>query len=169
MKFNYAWSMPNFQTFKMNPINDFILKHELKGVILDPFANRKRDYGAITNDINPQSQTDFHLDALDFLKSFENESVDFLLFDPPYSLRQIKECYEGLGIPLNQRETQTFYSDLKNEISRIMKVGGVVISFGWSSVGIGKNRGFVKNEILLVCHGGHHNDTIALSETKVNE
>ena len=166
MKFSYAWSMPNYRTFKMKPVNDFILKHGLEGLIIDPFANRKSDYGAITNDINPESNTDFHLDALEFLRSFESNSVDYLLFDPPYSLRQIKECYDGLGIAMHQRETQTFYSDLKNEIARIMKIGGKVISFGWSSVGMGKKRGFDKNEILLVCHGGHHNDTIVLSETR---
>lgn len=164
MEINYSWAMPNHQTFKIKPIYNFIKDNLIQGLILDPFSNRKSDFDAITNDINPEAQTDYHLDALDFLKLFDDDSVDSLLFDPPYSLRQIKECYDGLGISLTQRESQRFYSDLKDEISRIMKKGGVVFSFGWSSVGIGKNRGFQKEKLLLVCHGGIHNDTICLME-----
>lgn len=45
--------------------------------------------------------------------------------------------------------------------------GGKVISFGWNSCGIGKTRGFEIERILIVCHGGHHNDTICTVEKKV--
>jgi len=167
MKISYFWAMPNHQTFKIKPIFDFIQNSMIEGIILDPFANRKSDFGAITNDINPHSKTDFNMDALDFLKRFENESVDLILFDPPYSLRQIKECYDGLGFSLTQRETQHFFSDIKEEIKRVLKIGGVCLSFGWSSVGMGKSRGFQKEELVLICHGGIHNDTICLKEVKV--
>jgi len=39
---------------------------------------------------------------------------------------------------------------------------------GWDSNGFGKNRGFELIELLLVCHGGRHNDTIVTVERKVN-
>lgn len=164
MKFSYAWAMPNHQTFKIKPIKQFIENNMIKGLIVDPFANRKSDFGAITNDINPESETDYHLDAIDFLKIFDDESIDVLFFDPPYSLRQLKECYDGQGISLTQRETQHFFSDIKNSISKKMKKNGLVFSFGWSTVGMGKNRGFQKKKCLIVCHGGIHNDTLCLME-----
>lgn len=164
MKFSYAWAMPNHQTFKIKPIKQFIENNMIKGLIVDPFANRKSDFGAITNDINPESETDYHLDAIDFLKIFDDESIDVLFFDPPYSLRQLKECYDGQGISLTQRETQHFFSDIKNSISKKMKKNGLVFSFGWSTVGMGKNRGFEKKKCLIVCHGGIHNDTLCLME-----
>jgi hypothetical protein len=44
--------------------------------------------------------------------------------------------------------------------------GTIALSFGWSSVGFGKNRGWRMIEILLVCHGGAHNDTICVAEVK---
>lgn len=45
-----------------------------------------------------------------------------MLFDPPYSPKQIKECYEGVGLKVTQAMTQsTFYSNQKKEISRIVK------------------------------------------------
>ena len=166
LKIKYEWAMPNHLTFKIKPIKQFIERHIKNGVILDPFANRKSDFGAITNDLNQNAETDYHMDALEFLKMFDDESVDFLLFDPPYSLRQVKECYDKIGISLTQHESKHFFSDLKNEIGRIMKKDGIVISFGWSSVGLGKSRFFEKKEILLVCHGGIHNDTICLMEVK---
>ena len=164
MEMSYSWAMPNHQTFKIKPIKQFIEENMIEGLTIDPFANRKSDFGAITNDLNPNAETDFHMDALQFLKTFDDNSISNLFFDPPYSLRQIKECYEGLGVSLTQRESQRFYSDLKDEIKRIMKIGGVVFSFGWSSVGMTKSRGFEKIKLLCCSHGGIHNDTLVLLE-----
>ena len=58
-------------------------------------------------------------------------------------------------------------SNLKDEIKRITCKDGVVITFGWNSNGIGKTRGFEIVEILLVAHGGNHNDTICVVERKL--
>jgi len=60
-----------------------------------------------------------------------------------------------------------YWSGCKNEIARILKAGGRCISFGWNSNGIGKNRGFRIDEILICAHGGSKNDTICTVETKV--
>ena len=38
--------------------------------------------------------------------------------------------------------------------------------FGWNSNGVGKVRGFEIIEILLIAHGGSHNDTIVTVERK---
>jgi len=40
---------------------------------------------------------------------------------------------------------------------------------GWNSGGIGKTFGFTQKEILLVPHGGPHNDTIVVVEEKTSE
>lgn len=82
-------------------------------------------------------------------------------------LDKFQNHIKKLGKTVNMKTTQSSYwSDQKNEISRILKPNGIVISFGWNSCGIGKNRGFEIIEILLVCHGGHHNDTIVVVERK---
>lgn len=168
MRFSYHWAMPNHLTFKIKPINEW-LKRVIEGhpstvSIIDPFANRRVFEGVITNDLNPEADVDFHLDALDFLKTFADDSVDIVLFDPPYSLRQLKECYDSIGNALTLHESKHFFSDVRDEIARVVRPGGMVYSFGWSSVGIGKSRGFEKEELLLVCHGGNHNDTICTVE-----
>lgn len=68
----------------------------------------------------------------------------------------------------NEIRLQSFYgSNQKKEIARITKKGVYVITCGWNSGGIGKSNGFEIVEILLVPHGGWHNDTIVTVERKI--
>lgn len=167
MKIERIWAMPNKNTFDIPPIKT-LLAEEMGGgpLWIDPFANRSR-LAKVTNDLNPDFDTDYHLDALDFLRMFEDSSVDGVLYDPPYSPRQIAECYESIGESATQETTQaSFWGNQKREISRIVKPGGKVISFGWNSGGIGNQYGFSLVRVLLVPHGGWHNDTICTVEIK---
>lgn len=169
------WSMPNGKTFTIKPIKELIKQELLEGVVIDPFANEmsikqvmtdKQQY--ISNDLDTQYKTDYHLDALDFLKQFKNESVDMVLYDPPYSPRQVSEVYKKMDRTVNMQTTQSSYwSNQKKEITRIVKKGGKVITFGWNSGGIGKSSGFEIQRILLVPHGGWHNDTLCTVEIKI--
>ena len=159
--------MPNKNTFDIAPIKQLILEEKHSGIWIDPYANKNK-IADITNDLNKEFDTDYNMDALDFLKMFKDCSVDGVLFDPPYSPRQISECYKNFGIEVNNKTTQSsFWSNQKKEISRIVKVGGKVITFGWNSGGIGKSYGFNITRILLVAHGGWHNDTICVVEERV--
>lgn len=168
MIFNRVWAMPNKNTFDIKPIKQLIHKYHVDGMMsIDPFANKNR-IAKITNDLDPEMECDYCLDALDFLKLFDNQSIDCVLYDPPFSPRQLAECYKRLGRSVNMETTQSsFWGNLKHEISRIVKPDGVVMSFGWNSGGIGKTNGFEIIEILLVPHGGAHNDTICTIERKL--
>lgn len=159
--------MPNKNTFDIKPIKELIQSELTDGTWIDPFANQNK-LATITNDLNPAYDTNYHMDALDFLKTFQNESVDGVLYDPPYSPRQVTECYQGVGINVTSETTRaSFWGNQKKEISRIVKPGGKVITFGWNSGGIGRKYGFEITRILLVPHGGWHNDTICTVEVKV--
>jgi len=161
------WAMPNKNTFDIKPIKELIQSELTNGTWIDPFANQNK-LATITNDLNPDFDTDYHMDALDFLKTFQNESVDGVLYDPPYSPRQVTECYQGVGMNVTSETTRaSFWGNQKKEISRIVKLGGKVITFGWNSGGIGRKYGFEITRILLVPHGGWHNDTICTVEVKV--
>lgn len=162
------WSMPNRNTFLIKPIKE-LLESEIsnKELWIDPFANTSK-IAKITNDLNPDFDTDYHLDALDFLKLFDDNSVDGVLYDPPYSMTQVKRCYDGFGENVVHKDLKkSFYSNQKKQISRIVKEGGKAISFGWNSGGVGKKYGFEIERILLVPHGGGRNDTIVTVERKV--
>ena len=83
------------------------------------------------------------------------------------SPRQVSECYTRLDKTVNMQTTQaSFWSKQKEQIARIVKPNGIVITCGWNSGGIGKKYGFEIIEILLVAHGGWHNDTIVTVERK---
>lgn len=168
MKFSKEWEMPNGNTFDIKCIGRFIERYNKADIVsIDPFSNKNK-IAKVTNDLNPEYKTDYNLDALDFLKVFEKDSVDLLLFDPPYSPRQVSECYKAMGKTVNMQTTQaTFWSNLKDEVSRIVAPGGMVLCFGWNSGGIGIKRGFKMEEIMLVAHGGWHNDTICTAERKI--
>lgn len=168
MKIEYHYSPPNHQTFKIKPIKKLLQKHINLNhqLVIDPFSNRNHGFSTYTNDLNPTSQTTHNLEASEFLSLFKPRSIDVILFDPPYSLRQLKECYNNVGLSLTQNDTQHYWSNLKNQMSNLLKSGGKIFSFGWSSVGLGKNRNFTKKEIHIICHGGNHNDTIITIEQK---
>lgn len=162
--------MPNKNTFDIPAIYDLIMKykpHDINAVVIDPFANQNQ-LANVTNDLDKQYLTTYHLDALDFLKLFDDNSVDMVLYDPPYSPRQVAECYKSLGKTVNMQTTQaSYWSNQKKEIGRIVKKNGIVVTCGWNSGGIGQKYGFEIVEILLVPHGGWHNDTIVTVECKV--
>lgn len=110
------------------------------------------------------------MDALDFLKMLKTKSADIVLYDPPYSPRQVKECYDGIGIKVTADDTKASWrAKHLDEIQRILKPNGLCISFGWNTNGVGKKRGFEIIEILLVAHGGSKNDTLCTVERKVQD
>lgn len=95
MKMSRVWAMPNRHTFDIKPIRELIERHKVGGLTIDPFANKNR-LASVTNDLDPQYGCDYNLDAIDFLKSFRDFSVNMVYFDPPYSSRQVSECYKKL-------------------------------------------------------------------------
>jgi len=150
MKIKYCWAMPSRRTFTIKPIAKLLKKYcgPVPGYssAVDPF------------------QFPYREDALTYLKTFKNEEVELLLLDPPYSPNQLKVSYENKGIP----PFDNYLTKVKNEASRILAPNGIVISFGWSSNGLGKKRGVTKIELLVVPHGGQHYDTLVIVERKNN-
>lgn len=116
--------------------------------------------------MNPEKPAKFHLHAKDFAAQLEG-TYKGVLFDPPYSLRQVKECYDKIGVKLFQEDTQRFPQNVKEPIASKIITGGIAITFGWNSQGFGKKLGFEMIEILLVPHGRSHNDTIVTVERKI--
>lgn len=165
MKIERIWAMPNKWTFTIKPIAQLLKDEMNNGVWLDPFAGENSP-ATITNDLNPDRPTTYHMDALEFLKMFPDGSVDGVLYDPPYSPRQVRECYDGIDGNIKWDGRTTFWSETKNEVARVLKHGGKAICFGWNSMGIGINRGLEMTRVLMVPHGGTRNDTICTVEMK---
>jgi hypothetical protein len=161
-----VWAMPNKWTFSIPPIKELIDRYvgDGKGWI-DPFAGMYSP-AEFTNDLNPAANAKSHVKALDYVTNIEG-IFNGALFDPPFSPRQVQECYNDLGLKVQMDDTNAFfYWSVKRAIAPKIKIGGHAISCGWNSGGFGKKLGFEIVEILLVCHGGSHNDTIVTVEVK---
>lgn len=163
--------MPNSDTFSVKPIGEFVQRYLSESLVsVDPFARNKR-WATYTNDLDPETKAEHHMDAEAFLKLLAHQKVsaDLVIFDPPYSPRQISECYKKVGLEVGMKETQSalLYQRVRDAIAPICEAGSIVLSFGWNTVGMGKKHGFQQIEIMLCCHGGARNDTICLAERKL--
>ena len=167
MLIDRVWAMPSKHTFTIKPIRKLLVE-EMVGHArwLDPFAGFNSP-AFMTNDLNPAAPTLYHMDALEWLRSL-NTGYDGVIYDPPYSMRQASECYMSYGRELLTATvtSMAYWSNVKNEIARLLRPGGKAVCFGWSSMGIGIKRGFTMSRVLLVPHGGSRNDTIVTVEYK---
>jgi len=163
-----AWAMPSAWTFTIKPIKELLSRYvpeDGKGWV-DPFAGDNSP-AEFTNDQHPDRKAKWHMDSEEFCKTMQGP-FNGVLFDPPYSYRQVSEHYKEVGKKARSIDTSAnFYNRVQNAICDKIVHGGYAISFGWNSNAFGKNRGFEQIEILLVAHGGHHNDTICTVERKV--
>jgi hypothetical protein len=160
--------MPNRNTLSIKPIRLLLERYITDDdVVIDPFA-RDATIATHTNDLNPGTKAKWHLPADEFCKMLLAEGViaDVVLHDPPYSLHQITECYEGVGRKMNCVESQVMFAPIKDHLNDLLRPGGIAIAFGWNSTGFGKCRGFERLETMLVCHGRSHYDTIVCVDRK---
>ena len=164
---NRMWAMPNAATFRIPPIARLLARYTKVGEgWADPFAGNAK-VAQFTNDLDPNTTALQHQDALSFLRNFSTDSLCGGLWDPPYSPRQVSEVYRKVGGIVNKETTQSsFWAKLKDEWARVIQPDGYVITFGWNTNGVGQSRGFDLIEILIVAHGGWHNDTLVTVERK---
>lgn len=164
--FSRVWAMPSPWTFSIGPIEELLSRYVGNGIDwIDPFAG-KLSPAQYTNDHNPAMPTTFHMEALEFASIVGGEHKG-ILFDPPYSFRQISEHYRLLGQKASRLDTSSnFYGKVMNAFCEKIQRGGYAISFGWNTNGFGKARGFKIIEIMAVAHGGSKNDTLVTVEIK---
>lgn len=170
IRFTRCFAMPDAETFSIKPIGEFVMAYlACAKVSVDPFA-RNRDWATYTNDINSKTSAQSHQDAGAFLADLKTRGIqaDVALFDPPYSPRQVSEHYKEAGVAVTTEDTQNgrLYKRVRDALDLLMLPGGVVLSFGWQSAGMGTGRGYELIETMLVAHGGGHNDTICIAERK---
>lgn len=156
--FSRKFGMPSSDTFSVAPIGDFVQRYlRASQVSIDPFS-RNKTWATFTNDLAPDTAAQFHMDAEDFCKKMHRDGVvaDLGIFDPPYSPRQISEVYKSVGREVGMAGTQNgaLYRRVRDALDLVIKPGGVVLSFGWNSAGMGVKRRYEILEILLCAHGG---------------
>lgn len=151
IELNYFFSMPNKYTFKAKKIREYV-ECWCKGRVLNLFAGEtKIDVDEYRN----------HKDALEFINGCR-EKFDTVILDPPYSMWTHRLYYKGGGH--NYQDITV----IRNALPRVLKENARIITLGYNSNGMSKQRGFKKIAIALVHHGGTQNDTIITVEEATN-
>lgn len=167
MKISRVWAMPNKWTFTIKPIKELLARYVGDGLgWIDPFAGQHSP-AEITNDHRAGTNAIHHFDALDFARKLIRPPRG-CLFDPPYSIHEVKRHYDEIGMKYDWKTDPTGgFTKVRDTLASKMEIGSLVIYFGWNSNAFGKKRGFEIIEILLVAHGGNRNDTIVTVERKI--
>ena len=158
IKFTYMKTPLYRYTFKNKKIRKWV-EANAEGKVLNLFAGKFRlQCDEIRNDVRVDMPADYHMDALEFVKRYEGEKFNTVILDPPYAYRKSMEMYDGaVSSPFNK---------IKDELQRILLPQAIVITFGYHSNVMGKNRKYNQEHILLMSHGGAIHDTIAVIERK---
>ena len=145
-------------TFQSLKIKKWV-ESKVTGDVLNLFAGKvKLNCDETRNDIDPNMISEYHKDALDFVVDCKN-AFDVVILDPPYSYRKGMELYRGNYVSKFRR--------LADEMPRIVKDLGCVISFGYHTTFIGERRGFKLEELCIFGHSGAQHATIAIIERKM--
>lgn len=143
-------------TFAVKPIRKWV-EDNCEGKVLNLFAGiTELNVDEVRNDLDENAFSEYKMDAVEFLRTWNGNKFDTILLDPPYSYRKSMEMYNNIRC--------SPFKQLKDEIPRVLNLGGKVITFGYHSNTMGKSRGFVIEKIGLFSHGGAIHDTIASVE-----
>lgn len=147
-------------TFKVKAIRSWV-EQQCEGKVLNLFAGKTKlaVVGEVRNDLDKTMEADYHLDAIEFLRSWSGDPFNTIILDPPYSYRKSMELYKGI--------TCSPFRKLKDVVADHLKPNAKVITFGYHSVVMGRERGFEVEAICLFSHGGAIHDTIATVERKI--
>lgn len=156
MSMAYLTQPPKRYTFEQPKLREWV-ETFCYGKVLNLFAGRTMlDVDEFRVDVDPEMPADAHMDAWEFVRSWQGEAFDVVVLDPPYNIRKSREKYGDRWIGS--------FTKIKNELPRIVK--GRVITLGYDTVGMSKSRGFEKIAVAVVCHGGDHNDTLVVVEER---
>ena len=127
------------------------------GLVLNLFAGETLlDLDEYRIDIDSTMTADEHIDALDFVKKWDGHKFNTIILDPPYAYRKAMEMYNG--------NYSSKFKRIADAIPGILEDEGIVISFGYYSSFMSKNRGFILSELCVFAHGGAQHCTIGIVE-----
>ena len=167
---NRVFARANAWTFEIKPIQELLDRYVGDGKgWADPFAG-KSTLCEYRNDMNPEHNQPSMKESVVFANELQRQGVvlDGVVFDPPYSHRQVSEHYKQMGLKATSMDTSAnFTIKVKRAFAPMIQSGGYAISFGWNTSGFGKVLGFEIIEVLDIAHGLTHNDTLVTVERKV--
>ena len=142
-------------TFDAKKVKKFVEDH-CRGDVLNLFAGKNRlnvthidNQGRLFNDelrvdLSLEFNPDFPMSAQKFLElAIENNlTFDTIIYDPPWNLRKNKEFYAGRYIGK--------FTKLKNNIVKLLREDGRIISIGYEISNFGKGRNLQVSKLATI-------------------
>tara|TARA_Y100000004_G_scaffold7648_1_gene8547 strand:+ start:318 stop:869 length:552 start_codon:yes stop_codon:yes gene_type:complete len=125
--------------------------------VIDPFSRNCTLAKPYTNDIDPNTNANHHMDVIDFLKkahSLWKSIFELAIYDPPFSNRQNKEIYGDTNLYTIPKKVR----DLELLLGGLIIPKGHIIKFGYNSNFT--HQGFELVDVHLIQYGGSINDMI---------
>lgn len=154
-----------FTSFEDEEIRKEILLYKKKikiPFILNLFCGGSK-IGVHRVDVNKQSMANYQLDCLEFLDKVGNEFYDIVIADPSYNGKFIKK-YNTITVP-NYTCNSKNLTDLRKEMDRVLKPGGLFIFKHWFAAEPGKN--YILEKQIVTKYGGYRRITIMTFYKKV--
>ena len=165
MKFSRSFGMQTKDTLRCTEAFSVVRKYLEGNQVIDPFARNCEYAYPYTNDINPNTKAQDHMDVEEYLEYWERQQwiFDGAIYDPPFSDRQTKEAYGVTNLyPLPGKVLR-----IEQSLGDLIHPGGYVVKFGYNSNFT--HKAFECVEIKLVRYGGSLNDMIISVHKKTFE
>lgn len=153
----YSW------TFDAPKVKE-VVESLCNGKTLNLFAGKnKLDIDEVRVDLSNEFKPDYNMNAQDYLQfALDNNWIyDNIVYDPPWNKRKSKEFYNGNYIGQ--------FTKLKNNIAKILKLHGQIISIGYELSNFGKSRGFELSKVYVINSFGEIRPYFISVETKIKE
>lgn len=169
MKFSRSFGMQTKDTLRCKEASSVVRKYLEGKKVVDPFARNCEFAHPYTNDINPETKAQDHMDVEEYLEYWHKQhhssftGFDGAIYDPPFSNRQAKDTY---GVA-NLYTLGGKILRIERSLGDLIVPGGYVVKFGYNSNF--SHRAFECVEIKLVRYGGSMNDMIISVHKKMFE
>lgn len=135
-------------TFTDDPVREWVLKW-CDGTVLNACAGKTRlGYSGpvIRNDVDPDLPADHHVDVHDLPQIVGADSVETIVFDPPWSGFQASDKYDGGDV--------NWTRELREGFDTMLKDRGVVVQLGYSASPMPVDLGYQMVDAHVFAPGG---------------
>jgi len=152
-------------TFRCSTVRGWV-EERLSGDVLNACAGdtQLRHSGDIhRNDINEDRPADTHIDLKELDSHIGADEFDTVVYDPPWSVYQVNDKYEGRGQDTIKQSTL-----MARAIDTMLRPGGCVLAFGYTIDMIPSSMDYHMDEVAVFTIPGPGKDFFGSVHRKAN-
>ena len=157
-----VWTVqPGSHTFTSDKIKNWVERY-LSGSVLNLCAGPTQldhEGPVLRNDIDASLDTDLSIDAQLISSCLPSNSIDTVVFDPPFSVYQSNLRYDGQQVGHAKVAKEGF--------DELLRMGGTVIELGYHGSCMPARLGYDRVERAWFCTTGRHKDVLGSVDRKV--